>query len=366
MVDVPSIGAGGGSIGWVDRWGMLKVGPQSAGADPGPACYGRGGEEPTVTDANLVLGRLDLASFLGGRMAIDPDLSAKAIELKVARPLGMDLMRAAASIVAVANSTMLRLLRVVSTMRGYDPRDFALVAFGGAGPVHACALASDVGIGTIVVPPNPGVCSAFGLLATDFRYTHTQTSPGNLADTEAGEITRQFTSLEERGRQRLSTAGVEIGAAQPVRSMDLRYVGQQYDLNIPLPAGPLDLDRLREVGELFRARHEQVYGHAAEDEPVEIVNLRVTTVGRIPKPQPRSIASRDGVPLAAAAVRPVLFDVAAGPVPCPIYRRVDLLAGDMLAGPCIVEQLDSTVVIEPGWQACVDRYGTMIITLEGR
>lgn len=365
MIDVQSIGAGGGSIAWVDRWGVLKVGPRSAGADPGPACYGRGGREPTVTDANLVLGRLDARSFLGGRMEISRERAKEALAERVAAPLGMDVAPAAQSIIDVANATMLRLLRVVSVMRGYDPRDFALVAFGGAGPMHACALARDAGITTIIVPPHPGVSSAFGLLATDHQYTNVLTRHQRLASAEPAELTAAFEELAERGRQRLPAGAAAPDEVHTVRSVDMRYVGQQYDLNVPLPGGELTPDDLERLADAFRARHTQIYGHAADDEPTELVNLRVTTVGVIPKPRPRRLAPRGRAGPPVPTTRGVVFDADEGPVATAVFPRDELRAGDGLAGPCVVEQLDSTVVIEPGCHGRVDDHGNIIITVGG-
>lgn len=365
MIDIRSIGAGGGSIGWVDPWGVLKVGPRSAGADPGPACYDRGGVEPTVTDANLLLGRLDAASFLSGRMEIDVDRARAAVEGRVARPLGVDMARAALSIVDVANANMLRLLRVVSVMRGYDPRDFTLVAFGGAGPVHACALAREVGIGVVVVPPNPGVCSAFGLLTTDVQYTHALSRPAPLAALDLEELTGAFERLEQRGRERLRNSALAGGDVRTIRSIDMRFVGQQYDLNIPVASGTLTPAHRDEMVRQFGAYHAQVYGHATVDDPTEVVNLRVTAVGVIPKPRARRLPARDGQALAPTTTRPVVFAADAGAIACPIYDRGVLRAGDDLVGPCIVEQFDTTVVIEPDCRGRVDPHGSIIIAVDG-
>jgi len=366
MIDVQSIGAGGGSIGWTDQWGVLKVGPQSAGADPGPACYGRGGTEPTVTDANLVLGRLEAGSFLGGQMTISVERAQAAIQERVATPLRMDPIRAALSMIAVTNATMLRLLRVVSVRRGYDPREFTLVAFGGAGPVHACALAREAGIATVLVPPNPGVCSAFGLLTTDVRYTHTLSRQMPMATLDLAELTSIFAQLAVRGQDRLQSTAGTTGEIRSVRSVAMRYVGQQYDLSVPVPEGDLTPIAIAAMGRGFREQHTQIYGHAATDEPTEIVHVRVTTIGVIAKPQARRIPTRSGPALTPYAARPVVFNAVAGASACPIYRRQDLLAGDQLPGPCIVEQFDSTVVIEPDCRGRVDAYGDIVISVEGR
>jgi len=363
-IDVQSIGAGGGSIAWVDRWGVLKVGPRSAGADPGPACYGRGGTQPTVTDANLVLGCLSEQSFLGGRMVVDASLSARAIEDLVATPLGLSVVEAARGIIQVSNATMLRLLRVVSVMRGHDPRDFALVAFGGAGPVQACALARSLGIRHVLIPPSPGVTSAFGLLTTDLRYTHGLSWPTPVAGLDVATLARLFQDLADRGRNRFVETDRLSGDPRVLRSLDLRYVGQQYDLPVDLEPGDLTPDHLRRAVQAFHHQHERTYGHAFPGEPVELVNLRVTVVGPIAAPQAPVLERRNaGDSPRPSQTRHVCFSSGQAVERCPVYRRSALLAGDALTGPSIVEQVDSTVVIEPGCSGYVDAYGTIVVTV---
>jgi N-methylhydantoinase A len=363
-IDVQSIGAGGGSITSVDRWGALKVGPQSAGADPGPACYARGGTRPTVTDANLVLGCLSEHAFLGGRMNVDASLSARAISEAVAAPLGLSVIEAARGIVQVSNATMLRLLRVVSVMRGHDPRDFALVAFGGAGPVQACALARSLGIRHVVIPPNPGVTSAFGLLTTDLRYTHSLSWPTPIAGLDVAHLARLFQDLADRGHSRFVETDRLSGEPQVQRSLDLRYVGQQFDLPVDLEQGELTPEHLSWAVQAFHHQHERIYGHAFPGEPVELVNLRVTVVGPISTPVAPLLERRTtGDAPRPFQTRYVCFSQGHAVERCPVYRRNSLLAGDALDGPCIVEQVDSTVVIEPDCSGHVDGYGSIVVSV---
>jgi N-methylhydantoinase A len=361
VVDLVEIGAGGGSIAWIDSGGLLRVGPRSAGADPGPVCYGRGGTEPTVTDANLVLGRLNPSYFLGGEIELDVEGARRAIGERCARPLGLDAVRAANGIVEIANAAMVNALHLISVQRGYDPREFLLVAFGGAGPVHANALARDAEMPAVLVPPSPGIFSATGLLTTDLKRDAATTVMRRVAELDPGAVETAFARLEAEGAAELGREGIARDAIEFVRQVDLRYVGQSYELTVPAPA-PFAAGAIAPLLASFHAEHDRTYGFAAEEEPVECVSLRLTTVGRIAKPPPRELAS--GPPPEPKDARPVYFGEAGGYVDCPIYDRYALGAGAGLAGAAIVEEFDSTTVLHPGYGLTVDTQGNLIIEKE--
>ncbi|HJU48146.1 MAG TPA: hydantoinase/oxoprolinase family protein [Gaiellaceae bacterium] len=353
VVDLVEIGAGGGSIAWVDSGGLLRVGPRSAGADPGPVCYRRGGDEPTVTDANVVLGRLNPAYFLGGEIALDVDGARSAIEERCAKPLGLGVVEAAHGIVEIANAAMVNALHLISVQRGYDPRDFVLVGFGGAGPVHANALARDAELPRLLIPRSPGVFSATGLLVTDLERDAAVTIMRRLDDLDAAEVEASFTELERAGRAELEREGVAPGAIEFVRRLDLRYVGQSYELTVPWGD---------ELLERFHAEHDRVYGFSAPGEPVEAVSVRLTSIGRIAKPPPRRLEPRGTA--GPKETRRVYFAEAGGYVACPIYDRYGLAAGAAFPGPAVVEELDSTTVVHPGFAVTVDEIGNLRIERE--
>ncbi len=353
VVDLVEIGAGGGSIAWVDSGGLLRVGPQSAGADPGPVCYRRGGAEPTVTDANVVLGRLNPDYFLGGEIGLDVDGARAAIEERCAKPLGLSVVEAANGIVEIANAAMVNALHLISVQRGYDPRDFVLFGFGGAGPVHANALARDAEIPTLLIPRSPGIFSATGLLATDLKRDAAVTVMRRLADLDPAEIEATFAELEQAGAAELAREGVAAGAIDFVRQLDLRYVGQSYELTVP--AG-------NDLVERFHAEHDRTYGFSAPAEPVECVSLRSTSVGRIAKPPLRPLDA--GGSAEPKARRPVYFAESGDYVDCPIYDRYALPAEARFGGPAVIEEFDSTTVVHPGFAVRVDDVGNLIIERE--
>ena len=362
VVDLVEIGAGGGSIAWVDSGGLLRVGPQSAGADPGPVCYRRGGVEPTVTDANVVLGRLNPAYFLGGEIELDIEGARRAIEERCARPLGLDVVEAANGIVEIANAAMVNALHLISVQRGYDPRDFVLVGFGGAGPVHANALARDAEMPVVLIPPSPGIFSATGLLTTDLKRDAAYTVMGRLDEVDPTEIESRFAGLERAGAEELAREGLAADAIEFTRQIDMRYVGQSYELTIPA-AGAFEAAGIAGLLERFHAEHDRTYGFSAPEEPVECVSLRLTSLGRIAKPPLRKL-ERGETP-AAKETRPVYFAETNGFVDCPIYDRYTLPAGAGFEGPAIVEEFDSTVVVHPGYLAEVDDFGNLILRKEG-
>ncbi len=362
VIDLVEIGAGGGSIAWVDAGGALRVGPQSAGADPGPVCYGLGGAAPTVTDANLVLGRLNPAFFLGGEITLDVERSRHAILAQCARPLGLDVVQAAHSIVEIANAAMVNALRLVSVQRGYDPRDFVLVAFGGAGPVHANRLQAEMEIPCLVVPLSPGIASALGLLVTDLTHDYAVTMIQRSDQLDLTAVEAAFDRMAAVGRGQLRQEGVPETAMAFVRHAELRYVGQSFELPVPLPAGQLDSDAVQAAVDAFHAAHEQAYGHSKLTAPVELVTLRLTAVGGIERPRLRRAPGAASAETARKTSRPVYFAESGGYVDCPTYDRYGLGAGACVTGPAIIEEFDSTFTLHPGYQAQADEWGNLLVT----
>lgn len=366
VIDIHTVGSGGGSIAYVDAGGALRVGPQSAGADPGPVCYGRGGRQPAVTDANLVLGRLAPDYFLGGEMALDEaaaveTLTELARQARLAPRPGLSLAQTAAlGVIQIVNAHMERALRLISVERGYDPQDFVLVSFGGAGGLHACDLARGLGIRRVLIPPGASTLSAFGMLTADVvkDYVQTVMLPG---DTHPGELEARLAPLAEQGRREVRAEGVPAGRITLHRELDMRYRGQSYELTVPFgPEYIADFHRL----------HRRVYGHSEESAPVEVVNVRLRAVGAVtPPPLPQAGA---GPPDARGAIsdrRPVVLISPGRPQgavePVPFYRGQRLQPGHVLAGPAIVAQKDTTVFLGPGDRATVDGHFNLVIEVAG-
>lgn len=361
MLDIHTVGAGGGSIAFIDSGGLLKVGPRSAGADPGPVCYGRGNDEPTVTDANVVLQTLNPTHLLGGRMQVRQDLARAAIE-HLARPLGLGTMETAQGIIAVVTANMARAIRVISVQRGYDPRDYTLVAFGGAGPLHAARLARELDIPRILVPRNPGILCAMGLLLTDLRADFARTRLMRLQLESLPGIEAAFKDLLTEAEGWFADEGIEAGARQVARTADLRYAGQNYEMPIPLADGPITPATLDALAAGFAAAHQRMYGFVAEGETVQLVTLRVEAAGLVPKASFKR--QKPGPPDAAAAItgrRDVWMPEAGGFVACPVYDRERLAPGHRLPGPAIIEQMDATTVLLPGMEGHVEPYGNLIL-----
>ena len=362
VIDLVEIGAGGGSIAWIDSGGILRVGPQSAGAHPGPVCYGHGGTEPTITDANLVLGRLSPDYFLGGEMALDVEGARRAIGEKCADPLGMGVMEVALGIVEIANSAMVGALRQVSVQRGHDPRDFLLVAFGGAGPVHANRLAAELEIPTVLVPPSPGTTSAMGLLVTDIKHDYSVALIQRVDRLDFQVASESFQRMSADGEAALSREGMAPNEMGFLHQADMRYVGQSYELTVPLSDGELAPAGLAGIVDRFHMEHERAYGFRADGEPVEFVALRLSAIGGISRPRTREISSR-GRELATAfkTIRSVYFAESEGFADCRVYDRYKLPPDAEIRGPAIVEEVDSTTVIHPGYRALVDRSGNLLL-----
>jgi N-methylhydantoinase A len=359
MVDVHTVGAGGGSIAWIDPGGGLRVGPRSAGAVPGPACYGRGGTEPTVTDAHLLLGHIPGERPLGGLRVLSRDLAARAME-GVARALGLPPERAAWGILEVVESTMERAIRVISVERGHDPREFALVAFGGAGPLHGANLARRLGIPRVLVPTCAGVLSALGLISADLRHTFVRSLVAPLEELSPDRMDEILDSFRQEAEKILAAEGVPEGARKYLPAADLRYRGQAFELTLPLPGRPLTRDDLASLAEEFHREHERRYGYAVPGEPVELVNLRLTAVGGTEKPELPEHPGGGSVEGALIERRPVYFGEAGWRV-APVYVRGKLPAGAELRGPAVVEGRESTCLVPPGARAHVDAYGNLIL-----
>jgi N-methylhydantoinase A len=352
VIDLAEVSAGGGSVAWVDPGGALKVGPQSAGAAPGPAAYGAGGTLPTVTDADVVLGYLDRDALLGGDLHIDLAAAERAIDAAVARPLGMTVADAAARIVEVVNSNMAQALRIVSIERGHDPQEFSLIAFGGAGPVHAVALAEELQIPEVIIPPAPGAFSALGLVASDLKRDYSRTLYADLATVDPGRVAGMMAEMEQAGRDMLRAARMPAERQVLLRQADVRYRRQAYELTVPIADGAITRATLDALAEAFHARHEQTYGHANHAEPVQLVNLRLTALGR----RPEVVLAQRGDPAQARVrSRDVWFGGAF--VTAPVHWRDGIVAGTEFAGPAVIEAMDSTVVVPPGWQAKIDQLG---------
>jgi N-methylhydantoinase A len=358
VIDLAEVSAGGGSIAWIDPGGALKVGPQSAGATPGPAAYGAGGTLPTVTDADVVLGYLHPEALLGGDLPIDHDAAERAIGTAIAQPLGMAIPEAAARIVEVVNSNMAQALRIVSVERGHDPQEFSLIAFGGAGPVHAVALAEELQIPEVIVPPMPGALSALGLVASDLKRDYSRTLYADLATADPLRVAEVMAGMELTGREMLDAAHVPHERQTLLRQADVRYQRQAYELTVPVAAGVINRATLEELAAAFHTRHQQTYGHANRAEPVQLVNLRLTALGRLPSLKFVQPADAE---FAGTRSRDVWF-AASGFAPTPAYWRDALASGTEIAGPAIIEAMDSTILVPPGWQARVVEFGYVRLT----
>ena len=358
-VDLAEVGAGGGSIAWLDDAGMLKVGPRSAGADPGPVAYGLGGTNPTVTDANLILGRIPADHFLGGEMKLDVERARAEIKKSIAGPLGTSVEEACAAIIEVANASMLKMLRIVTVEKGLDPADFALVAFGGNGPVFGIELAEELEMHEVVIPPAPGLLSAQGLLAADLRYDFRQTYVGGVTSNNLTEIDTRYAALEAQGRDSLGRHTIGKSAVTVTRSADMRYRRQAYELNVPLPSGKLSGETYATLVEEFHRAHERLYGRRDAAGVVEIVNLCVTLTGNVRRPEYRELEPGDGSAAHAKKGTRKAYIANRGVFDCMRYERSLLRAGDTFSGPAIVEAADSTTVAPPGWSLHCDRIGNL-------
>ena len=360
MLDIATIGCGGGSIANVSPYGSLTVGPASAGSVPGPVCYGKGGTAPTVTDANIVLGRIN-SQIAGGSLPLDAAASAKVIQEKIAGPLNMGLHNAASGILSIANNTMVGAIRGVSVERGHDPREFALVAYGGAGPMHAIDVANLLGINRVVAPLHPGIASAYGLLVAELKNDYARTSLQTPPDYDPEGMERVYADMEAEGRAWLNEEGVPADLHVFSRWADLRYTHQGSEVTVDFGASQVTTSAIEKVINEFHGQHDKLYGFAL-DQPVEIVTLRVSAsgdVGSVDMPErPDGLVAPDQ---ALASQRPVFFDESGGFVDCNIYHFDRLAPGSSINGPAVLEGMDSTVLINPGWTGQIDKYGNCIM-----
>jgi N-methylhydantoinase A len=360
-LDIHTIGAGGGSVAWRDSGGALRVGPESAGAHPGPACYGRGGSAATVTDANLLLGRLAPEGLLGGTMRLDAAAAEKAIQ-SLAAELDLSPIETARGVVAVVNANMAGAVRLVTVQRGVDPSGLAFLAFGGAGPLHAGALAHELGIRTVVVPPSPGLLCALGLLVEDLRTDAVRTCVMRLDAEAVGRLDTFFVEMESEALGWLDRERVPAERRSLERWLDLRYIGQNYELLVRVPDEVWTGDQIEPLRERFLAQHETAYGYAAADEPIQVVNARLVARGRPDPPVlPRRPRAGSAAPASTRGRRPVFFESAQAFVDCPVYDRRHLGAGHVIAGPAVIEQFDSTTLLHPDQRAEVDELGFLLI-----
>ena len=363
MIQVETLGAGGGSIGWIDEMGLMQMGPQSAGSDPGPACYGQGGTLPTVSDANLVLGYLNPAGLVGGRLPLDAARAETAVRTRLAEPLGMSVERAAYGMLTIVNANMVNGIRRVTVERGYDPRDFVLVGAGGATAAHITALADAMGIDTIVLPKLASGLCAFGQIISDVKYNYMATSPLRLeSDAAYARIDELFTQIEAQGLEHLNLDGFSKADSRIKRSLDMRYVGQVHECTVEIDTFKVDASSIGQIIEAFHKRHEQLYTYAEPHSVVEVVNLESTVYGLVDKPGRMVIAPGKGADTAVKAHRDAVFSADGVRVRTPIYDGAKLGAGDRVSGPAVIEEVTTTIVIEPGWNARLDASGSYLIT----
>jgi N-methylhydantoinase A len=364
FIDLAECGAGGGTITWVDEGGGIRLGPWSAGADPGPACYGRSGDKPTVTDANVVLGRLNPKQLLAGRLKIHRDLAEKSIKKMICDKTGLTLVEAAAGIIRIAVSEIDKIMRIVSVEQGIDPRGFTLLAFGGAGPMHACLLAEELSISHVVVPLNPGLFSALGLISADFVHHDSRPVLARASEAIPDSIEKLFNEMEDETSGLLLREKVEKENTIFERQLDVRYLGQAYELRVPA-TNPFSDGALKEAQRRFHLTHQSTYGFSSEEEEVEIVNARLTARGITTKPpllrKPRAYRNQ---PKEAIISRRTVYTDEENATECPIYQRERLMPGDVIQAPAIIEQYDSTTVVFPNWTCEIDEYGNLRLQVQ--
>ena len=362
MINIITIGAGGGSIARIDEGGALKVGPQSAGAAPGPACYMRGGQNPCVTDANIVLGKLNQKKILGGRMEVDVELARRAIREKICAHSTLSEEEAANGIITIVNSNMVRAVRSVSVEKGYDVREFSLMAFGGAGPLHACEVAQELGIRTVIIPPHPGTLCSLGLLLADTKFDLSRTYVLAGEEDSLEHVNRLFQEMTAQGEEALDREGIPAALRRYEYFIDMRYQRQNFEICIPVASGMLTAADLAKALEDFHAEHERSYGYCNRAAKVQMVNYRVSVIGVIEKPDLREKHLVPEAPQPAPMeVRQVLFQGKRAAVDTPVYPRFDLKPGQTIHGPCILEQMDTTVVVPVEWEAYVDGFENLLL-----
>ena len=366
MIQVETLGAGGGSIGWIDSLGILQVGPQSAGSQPGPACYGQGGEEPTISDANLILGYLNPHGLLGGRLPLSVE-KARAALLRVAEPLGLTVEQAAYGMFTIVNSNMVNGMRRVSVERGFDPRDFVLVGAGGATAAHICALAAEIGVETIILPKLASGLCAFGQIISDVKYNYMATAPARLDNAEAyARLDKLFEEIESRGVKQLRDDGFAKNAIVVKRSLEMRYVGQVHECTVDIDTFKIDEKTIGRVKEAFHRRHEELYTYSERHSTVEVVNVESTLYGLIDKPPTPALRKGKLANEAIKSHRKAIFRASGKGVRTPIYDGGALGAGAAVDGPAIIEEVTTTIVVEPDWTARLDASGSYTIVRKSK
>ena len=362
MIHVETLGAGGGSIAWIDEMGLLQVGPQSAGANPGPACYSKGGEKPTVSDANLVLGYLNPDGLIGGKLPLNYENAFSSIEKNIAKPLGMEVEKAAYGIFTIVNSNMVNGIRRVTVERGYDPRDFVLVAGGGATGAHITALAKEMGIDTVIVSKlSSGLC-AYGQIISDVKYNYMATIPTRLDSIKAAEkINKTFKEIESKGIEHLNKDGFEEKKINTYRSLEMRYVGQIHECTVNIDFFEITEETLQNIKEAFHNRHEELYTYSEKDSPVELVNIESTIYGRIDRPNYSELENKGQINDALKISRNLIFSEKGNALKTPVYDGNKLSPGNLIDGPAVVEEDTTTLVIENGWFLELHKSGTYII-----
>ena len=362
MIHVETLGAGGGSIAWIDEMGLLQVGPQSAGANPGPACYSKGGEKPTVSDANLVLGYLNPDGLIGGKLPLNYENAFSSIEKNIAKPLGMEVEKAAYGIFTIVNSNMVNGIRRVTVERGYDPRDFVLVAGGGATGAHITALAKEMGIDTVIVSKlSSGLC-AYGQIISDVKYNYMATIPTRLDSIKAAEkINKTFKEIESKGIEHLNKDGFEEKKINTYRSLEMRYVGQIHECTVNIDFFEITEETLKNIKEAFHNRHEELYTYSEKDSPVELVNIESTIYGRIDRPNYSELENKGQINDALKISRNLIFSEKGNVLKTPVYDGNKLSPGNLIDGPAVVEEDTTTLVIENGWFLELHKSGTYII-----
>ena len=362
MIHVETLGAGGGSIAWIDEMGLLQVGPQSAGANPGPACYSKGGEKPTVSDANLILGYLNPDGLIGGKLPLNYENAFSSIEKNIAKPLGMEVEKAAYGIFTIVNSNMVNGIRRVTVERGYDPRDFVLVAGGGATGAHITALAKEMGIDTVIVSKlSSGLC-AYGQIISDVKYNYMATIPTRLDSIKAAEkINKTFKEIESKGIEHLNKDGFEEKKINTYRSLEMRYVGQIHECTVNIDFFEITEETLQNIKEAFHNRHEELYTYSEKDSPVELVNIESTIYGRIDRPNYSELENKGQINDALKISRNLIFSEKGNVLKTPVYDGNKLSPGNLIDGPAVVEEDTTTLVIENGWFLELHKSGTYII-----
>jgi N-methylhydantoinase A len=363
MLDVNTIGAGGGGIAWIDMAGGLRVGPISAGANPGPACYGLGGDQPTVTDASLVLGYLNPRYFAGGEFDLQPQLAEQSMKEKIANPLKVGVLEAARGIHRIINSKMADQLRLISVGKGQDPRKFALMAIGGAGPVHAGKVAEQLSIKRVIVPMSPGVLSAFGLLVADIEHDHAKTVAIKADQANPVTLNETFKELDAICSQKMEKDKIPLSKVRTAYYAEMRYVGQAYEIEVPMPHGRVTQQSIGEVVMRFHQGHEAIYGHHDVESPVEFVSFRAVQTYSPPKPSLPRLTIKGTLADAQKGKREAYFEGRNRPIQTPIYNRWKLPLGGKIKGPAIIEQEDTTTVIYPGHEAHLDDFGNVVIDI---